>query len=333
METTDTSKQTTQAAAAAVQDGAPAATPPAAPTDADFGAAFGAASNTLSERDPAQPGAGMDKPGEPGQSPGEGHGGGAPDAASHAASVYNGRLGKAMRDNNELKRQLAEMREKLAAYERKETDAALMGVEGASALDEESRAGVVSIVRASADALRKEMATMRRDTEDAEAKAEERARMATVQRTQMEAGLAVEAKFPGLVRRVGSGDLRPAWVAFCREEDPITGTTWGESLAAAAARGSVPAASRVFAEFVSARGLAPQFQIGALSPTGASAPAVPRSQPGGADAKVWPSKRAILDEMDAVLAAERRGSIDRKTRVERLAELEDAVRSRRYVSA
>lgn len=261
--------------------------------------------------------------------------GGSDSGRDHGAAVYNGRLGAAMRENNELKRQLAEER---AKYEKlaKEAEAAKKAVDfsdvkGYDELEETSRGAVEGMIRKATDAIGRRFEEKLSAMEGERRGYEERMRRETYAKAQDGLLKDVDGKWPGLIRRVGSGDLADAWQRFCATEDPITGTTFGRSLSSATGRGAVSAAARVFGEFVRANRLEGQFNAASLAePSRGAAPGGARSD-ATAGGQVWQSREAILAEMQKVQQRERQGLIDRATRQKQMNALEDAFRSGRFL--
>ena len=262
---------------------------------------------------------------------------------AHSASVYNGRLGAAMRENNALKKSAQEKDEEIARLKAQlaEKEAAKAfsfdGIEGAENLDDDSRrimGAAIDKVRAEnkrqLDAIRQEYQADRALRATASNEAVKKETFEKVSRD-------IEARYPGFMARISSGgDLAQAWVAFTHnEKDELTGTYWGSALGEAAARGSTMATSRVIEEFVKRNNLARQHDGSGLNAT-------PPASKGGADSfaggvrdsqgrKVWPSKDAIFAAMEKVQRDERRGMISADERRKQLTQLEDDVREGRYV--
>lgn len=275
---------------------------------------------------------------------GSGEGGADADAdarrrQSHSDSVYNGRLGAAMRENNDLRRRLAEQERRIAELEARASAAPAAADGGGGGgddedvgdgtFDEATRKGIARMIERRARAFESRIGQMDAELEQWRDGAARRA----FAETQARSAEGVERRWPGLLHDI-AGSLREAWRDFCASEDPVTGTSYGASLHEATRRGAESAAVRVFEEFVRSSDLGGRYGGGAAfdaPPSRTLNPADPLSGRGGAGGgQVWPSRDAILEAMDKVQLAERRGQIDRAERARRMKELDDALRAGRY---
>lgn len=261
-------------------------------------------------------------------------------AKQHSESVYNGRLGAAMRENNSLKQSLSEkdaeikrLQEQLAAQSKPK------GVDWGSVPNSENfDSDTKSLIDAVAA---QQKAEFDRQIAERDRRIEELSKARTAsdagrraEETKAAAWREVEARNPGLRQRIcGGGDLYDAWVKFSQEQDRATGLPFGTALGQALSRNYAEGMVRVVDEFVQRNNLARQHDGTGLNPT------PPASKGAGGEGgvrdsngrKVWPSKQAIFDEMERVSAAERRGSITSAERRKQLEALEDDARQGRYL--
>ena len=130
---------------------------------------------------------------------------------AHSASVYNGRLGAAMRENNSLKKAAQEKDEEIARLKAQlaEKEAAKAfsfdGIEGAENLDDDSKrimGAAIDRVRAEnkrqLDAIRQEYQTDRAQRVSASTEAVKKETFEKVSRD-------IEARSPGFMARISSG--------------------------------------------------------------------------------------------------------------------------------
>lgn len=255
-------------------------------------------------------------------------------AQAHAASVHNGRLGAAMRENNSLKKSLSEKDEEIARL-REQLEASrktlppkerYKDVEGIDNFDDDTVRMVDAITEKRVADFRQQLEEQRKRNEELErrvamsgAKSQEDDVKAAVWRE-------VEARTPGLLARVsGGGDLVDAWTAFTHNEnDPATGLPWGTALGEALKRGYAPGIIRVFDQFVQRNGLAKQHDgtgYAATPPASRGAPA-----PSGGAAAM--SEDQIVAEMSRLDSLFKQGRIDKKTRDAKYAELISTAKGR-----
>lgn len=253
-------------------------------------------------------------------------------AQAHAASVHNGRLGAAMRENNSLKKSLSEKDEEIARL-KEQLEASRKSlppkerykdVEGIDAFDDDTVRIVDAIAEKREAAIRQQLEEQRKRNEELERRVAQSGAKSQEDDVKAAVWREVEARTPGLLARVsGGGDLVDAWTAFTHQEnDPATGLPWGTALGEALKRGYVPGITRVFEQFVQRNGLAKQHDgtgYAATPPESRGAPA----PSGGAAAK---SEDQIAAEMSRIDEAFKHGRIDKKTRDAKYAELLSAIK-------
>ena len=252
---------------------------------------------------------------------------------SHRDAVEAGRL-KKMSDELKAEREKnAELQRKLAEAEKLSRTQKLKDLAGYQAMDEAGRELVDKLVemrgggddgseryKAELEEIRRNQAAM------AAAAAQDNAA-----RAQTDAFKALEQSHPGLLHRIGKGDLKDAWTAFLGRTDDYAGRTYDEIVAGANARGNGAALVRVVQEFVRTSGLERQYQKLAGSPRPAGAPAATATGTDAGGKHVYQSLEEIYSKMDEARAKERRGQIDRETRRKIIAELEAAEDEGRYL--
>lgn len=255
-------------------------------------------------------------------------------AQAHAASVHNGRLGAAMRENNSLKKSLSEKDEEIARL-REQLEASrktlppkerYKDVEGIDNFDDDTVKLVDAIAEKREAAIRQQLDEQRRRNEELERRVAMSGAKSSEDEVKAAVWREVEARTPGLLARVsGGGDLVDAWTAFTHNEnDPATGLPWGTALGEALKRGYAPGITRVFEQFVQRNGLAKQHDgtgYAATPPASRGAPA-----PSGGAAAM--SEDQIVAEMSRLDSLFKQGRIDKKTRDAKYAELISTAKGR-----
>lgn len=248
----------------------------------------------------------------------------------HRKAVNDGRLKKASEDLRAAQEENARLRKQLEELTAKKTDLEeLRKIEGASAFDDES----LKFFGRALDQVREDVSKQSAAQIADARRASDAVLVATQTQRKREtwdaATAAVEQTHAGLVRRIApDGDLNAAWNRYLDSVDDF-GRTRRSLLNGACSTGRLAGAKRVFEKFVEESGISGQAQIETGAPRSA-APAVPAGTDAGGK-KVYPSKDAIEQEIARIAGSYRKGLMDRKSYDERSAELEDAMRSGRYV--
>ena len=255
-------------------------------------------------------------------------------AQAHAASVHNGRLGAAMRENNSLKKSLSEKDDEIARLkEQLEASRKTLppkerykDVAGIDAFDDDTVRIVDAIAEKREAAIRQQLDEQRRRNEELERRVAMSGAKSSEDEVKAAVWREVEARTPGLLARVsGGGDLVDAWTAFTHNEtDKETGLKWGAALGEALKRGYAYGITRVFDQFVQRNGLAKQHDgtgYAATPPASRGAPA-----PSGGAAAM--SEDQIVAEMSRLDSLFKQGRIDKKTRDAKYAELISTAKGR-----
>ena len=254
-----------------------------------------------------------------------------PDEGDHRKAVNDGRLRKASEElkaererNAELQRQIEELR---AKAEEKEVGV-IPGTEG---LDDVGQGSIRSAAEWNRKRIMSDVDRRFNAIEQKYAATAAASLQSAQQKANDEAAAELERAYPGLLARIGTGDLAGAWADFRRGQDGFSGMTRDAILQNAQKRGSGAPIVQLVREFVQGCDLARQYQ---QLPAGIPRTAAASAGPAGTDAdgrKVWPSKQAILDAMDKVQVDERRGMISAADRRKKLEALEDDFRAGRYL--
>lgn len=245
-------------------------------------------------------------------------------------AVNDGRLKKLAEENKELQAKLAEMQKRIEESERRKQDDDLLGVEGAENFDEETKKFMAGAINRATDRLSSKLNSKIAEIEQRSTAAVEAARRRRIAETQTETAAAIEQAYPGFFRRItNGGDLEAAYKRFLGETDDYAGRTHVQLLADALAGGRTGGARKVLEKFIEENGLSGQYQV----QTGAPRSAAP-ANPAGAGAggkKTYPSREAVEKALETIAQQYRKGLIDRKSYDARSEELEDALRSGRYL--
>ena len=252
---------------------------------------------------------------------------------AHRDAVEAGRLKKMSDELRAEREKNAELQRKLAEAEKLSRTQKLKDLAGYQAMDEAGRELVDKLVEMrsgggddGAERYKAELDEIRRN----QAAMAAAAAQGNAARAQADAFKALEQSYPGLLHRIGEGDLKDLWTSFRGRTDDYAGRTYDEIVAGANARGNGAALVRVVQEFVRTNGLERQYQKLAGTPRPAGTPATPS----GTDANgkhVYQSLDEIYLKMDEARSKERRGLIDRETRRKLIAELEAAEDEGRYL--
>lgn len=250
----------------------------------------------------------------------------------HRKAVNDGRLKKASEELRQMQEENARLKAQLEELTAKRTSVEeLRKIAGNESLDDDS----VKFVGGVADRLKEEVSKNVKAQLDAYRAASEAAVAESLKRkigeTQNAAAVELEKKYPGFFNRIKpGGDLNAAYKAFLSATDSYAGMQHAAVINRASRNGRSDTVVQVFEKFISENGLSGQYQI----PTGGPRTAAASAGSSGTDAggrKVYPSKDAIEQEIARIAGSYRKGLMDRKVYDERSAELEDALRSGRYV--
>lgn len=249
----------------------------------------------------------------------------------HRKAVNDGRLRKMSEDLKAEREKNAELQRQLEELSKKRSQAAYGDLPEVQKLDDVGQAAVIG-----AAARVEERVTQRFQAQMDELARSRAAEAAAMQRNaavkaQNEAYAELERKYPGIVGRLAAGgDLAGTWEAFRREVDDFYGVSRNQILQRANERGHGAAIVRLVEEFMQRGNFSRQYDQPGGTPRTAAAPANPAGA-GAGGKKTYPSREAVEKALETIAQQYRKGLIDRKSYDARSEELEDALRSGRYL--
>lgn len=293
-------------------DGTPAQNAPAAAANpSDAAAAFAGGSA------PATPPNGSNEP-DPVQ--------------SHRDAVEAGRLKKMSEELRAEREKNAELQRKLAEAEKLSRTQKFRDLPGYKAMDDSGKELV--------DKMFEELqaggggAQKRDDPELDEIKRNQAALAAALaqdneNRAQTEAFEILEKSHPGLLHRIGRGDLKDSWNAFLSRADEYAGGTHLDVMKGALRRGSGAALARLALEFVRDNDLERQYQTPQGAPRTAAAPAAP-NDPASAGKPFYQSREEIQKLYTQCVYDAANGKLSQEEKAKKLGELKSALEEKRY---
>jgi hypothetical protein len=254
---------------------------------------------------------------------------GEPPEDDHRKAVNDGRLRKASEELKAEREKNAELQKQIEELRAKAEERDIGVIPGTEGLDDVGQGSLRSAAEWNRKRIMSDVDRRFGELERQYAANAAAALQNSSQKANDEAAAELERSYPGLLARIGTGDLSGAWADFRRGLDGFSGMSRDAILQNAQKRGSGAPIVQLVREFVAERDLARQYQLPAGMPRSA-APATPA----GNDARgktVYPSIEAIQRQIEEVRSQERRGRIDRTTRDKQIAELQDAILEGRFV--
>lgn len=251
---------------------------------------------------------------------------------THRDAVEAGRLKKMSEELKAEREKNAELQRKLAEAEKLSRTQKFRDLPGYKAMDDSGRELV--------DKMFEELqgggggAQKRDDPELDEIRRNQAAIAAALAqgneaRAQTDAFAILEKTHPGLLHRIGSGDLKDSWNAFLSRADEYAGGTHLDVMKGALRRGSGAALARLALEFVRDNDLERQYQTPQGAPRTAAAPAAP-GDPASAGKPVYQSREEIQKLYTQTVYDAANGKITQDEKAKKLGELKTALEEKRY---